>query len=341
MDIDVYIDKRSALEAGMDRWGLMRVEVPMSSLSLRQRQVLGVLITEYHSANRDVRCEQSTAQAFAPRVYAPGVAGVVEVIDRVLLAMQREEQSRAREAQKRAAREAEELAAEQVEAQNVYREFVEENSRGWDCSLIKSQARLSRNTETVVCGICQKSFPGREIQVSYLGKVLSQDQQERVLELAKDRYTQVLVFKIDRHLEQCKAKANQKLLQSDELVSLFLEGATEEQNERWKAGYVSKAEMRTVVRDRLFAVPRRLSPVEWQELETYPEIRRDIVRAENIDVEQLAHNEVCGEEPEYLRCDVVDVEHLDAVRYRFLQCVKMLYLHRSRYSDPSLRPVRV
>jgi hypothetical protein len=214
----------------------------LDKLSLVQRQTLANLVSQPKNpayVQHNVRLTDG-GQDYAPRVRRPGLAGLLEAVDDMVLALQQktyQEQQRQREA---AAEKAESEAKELAEARKWSRRFSMRKDEESESRLLGSNYYVS-DTE-VECPFCQHGFNVKGIRSTSLSQLLTESVQESIKELALDLRWERMVCAFDRHLVGCKAKAVAKARKETELQMLFAKFADDEQRERFRVAQGNAAD---------------------------------------------------------------------------------------------------
>lgn len=324
MQIKVFLDMGDAIVASSDRHGLLPVEVELDRLSLVQRRVLADLVGQPKNpayVQQNVRLTGGD-QEYAPRVRRPGLAGLLEAVDDMVLASQQKAYQEQQRQRKTAAEKAESEAKELAEARRWSRQFWSSHDEDAESRLVH---RHPYTIDTQMdCPICGKHFVVEEIYLTNAAHLLCESVQESIKELALDLRWERMVCGFDRHLAGCRAKAIAKARQDAELQTLFIKSANDEEKERALAGFMSPKEMRKIVTDYLFRPVRGLTGVS-EDFHQYGS-KKDVVVARRIKYSDIDHDEPC----EYLDDDpmvyhVAKAQYLTPERFQFFRLVKAAY----------------
>lgn len=321
MEIVVFLGKADAVRAGCDRSGFISLAVDLDTLSKRQRDILAELVSSGHSwASVPTKGFADCNQSHAPVVSRDGVAGLVEVIDSVLLKKQRSAYDKEQQRRDDKALSVERAA----EAEFVARQFLGTRDEASGRELFFFPVESYNDQEIMKCPSCENGFRVSKIVRTRTGNYLKETTWQEVKELAKCLKTEKLVCGIDAHLAECKAKKARQKAQAAELERWFLRAANEEQRARFEDGFVSQREMRKVVSKALFQRYRGIEG-ESEDFSKYGD-SSEIVDAVFITAEDIEHEESCFEVPsDEVDCVTRDAKELTSEQYRFLRLVRAAY----------------
>lgn len=321
MQIQVFLDMGDAIAVSSDSHGLLPVEVELDKLSQVQREMLANLVNQPRNpayVQNNVRLAGG-GQEYAPRVRRPGLAGLLEALDDMVLALQQKAHLKEKLDREAAARQEQSLVRELAEARKWSRQYSMRQDEQSEAKLVRWYANTVDTR--LECPVCGRRFEVEEIYLSAMANLLTENVQESIKELAMDRRIERLVCGFDRHVAGCKAKAETKKLLEGELQALFVTYATDEQMERFHAGFVGDVELRQTVAKALFKPMRGLAGVA-EDYVQYGRVK-DVQTAERIEHDEIQHEEYC--ETDKLNCRIKSAQYLSSEQFRFFQLVKAAY----------------